>query len=65
MALKNIGAAEVIEEKNLTGEGLIRTVNELISDRTSLDKMGKKANSIAITDSCERIYSEIMKLHKA
>ena len=63
MTLKNIGAAEVIEEKDLTGETLIKTVDELIYNKSKLESMGKKANSVAIYDSSKRIYEEIMKLY--
>ena len=63
MALKKIGAAEVIEEKNLTGSELIKVVEKLIYNKSALKNMGQKANSIAIPDSSERIYKEIMKLY--
>lgn len=65
MALKKIGAAEVIEEKDLTAESLTETVEGLIYNKSALEKMGNKANSIAIPDSAERIYKEIMKLYTA
>jgi UDP-N-acetylglucosamine--N-acetylmuramyl-(pentapeptide) pyrophosphoryl-undecaprenol N-acetylglucosamine transferase len=65
MALKKIGAAEVIEEKDLNGEELIKTVDKLIYNQAALEKMGKKANSVAVVDSTDRIYKEIMKLYTA
>lgn len=63
MSLKNIGAAEVIEEKDLTGEKLIDTVESLIHNNSKLDKMGDKALSNAIPDASKRIYEEVMRLY--
>ena len=63
MALKKIGAAEVIEEKDLTGESLIKTVDKLIYNKGALKKMGEKAGTASVKDSTERIYKELMKLY--
>ncbi len=63
MSLKKIGAAEVIEEKDLTGETLFKTVDRLIYNKEALKKMGEKAGTAAVTDSTERIYKELMKLY--
>lgn len=62
MTLKKIGAAEIIEEKDLTEEKLIKTVEQLLSDRSFVDEMGKKAKKSAVGDSNERIYNVIMRL---
>jgi len=62
MTLKNAGAAEIIEEKELDGKKLIETVERVVSDRELLEKMGKNAKDSAITDANERIYDIIMKL---
>lgn len=64
MSLVKRGAAEVIEEKDLTEKKLIEAVNELINDKEKLESMGRNARSMAITDAVERIYLEIMKLIK-
>lgn len=63
MSLKNIGAAEVIEEKELTGESLIARVDSLIYNNERLKKMSEKALSVAIPDASKRIYDEIMRLY--
>lgn len=63
MTLKRCGAAEVIEEKNLTGESLIKAVEGLIDNRVKLEKMSRAALKSAITDSNERIYNVIMQLY--
>lgn len=65
MSLKNMGAAEVIEEKDLSGETLCNIVEKLIYNKPALERMSEKALSVAIVDSCERIYNEIMKLYTA
>ena len=65
MTLKNIGAAEVIEEKFLTGEKLIETVKSLSNDKSILKNMAQKAKENAITDANERIYSQIMNLYNS
>ncbi|MBR6693845.1 MAG: undecaprenyldiphospho-muramoylpentapeptide beta-N-acetylglucosaminyltransferase [Clostridia bacterium] len=63
MTLKNIGAAEIIEEKDLSGEKLISTVMEMVGS-DSLKEMGEKAKKSAISDSNERIYNVIMRLYQ-
>lgn len=62
MTLKNVGAAEVIEEKELTGEKLISTVENMLSDNNKLETMSKNAKKIAIDDANERIYKVLMEL---
>ncbi len=63
MSLKRVGAAELIEEKDLTGARLVDTVNRLIFNNDRLNEMGSKARAAAIPDSCKRIYDEIMRLY--
>ena len=63
MTLKRAGAAEIIEEKDLTADKLIETVEGLIENKAKLLKMSENAKKIAITDANERIYEVIMKLY--
>lgn len=63
MTLKRGGAAEIIEEKDLTGEKLIETVSMLIEHKAKLKSMSKAALKCAIPDANERIYNVIMKLY--
>ena len=65
MTLKYCGAAEVIEEKDLTGESLIKAVSGLIENKPKLEKMSKAARENAILDANERIYQIIMHLYTA
>ena len=62
MTLKKAGAAEIIEEKDLSGESLIKTVELLIENKPKLEKMGTAASKSAIIDANERIYQIIMRL---
>lgn len=64
MTLKKIGAAEIIEEKDLTSEKLIDTVSTLIEDKSALNKMAEAAKNGAIMDANERIYEIVMNLYK-
>ncbi len=63
MTLKKAGGAEVLEEKDLTGESLIGLVERLINNNPKLEKMADALGKNAITDANERIYTEIMKLY--
>lgn len=63
MTLKNIGAAEIIEEKDLSGAGLIKMVESLIDNKSKLELMAKKAQENAILDANERIYQVVMNLY--
>jgi UDP-N-acetylglucosamine--N-acetylmuramyl-(pentapeptide) pyrophosphoryl-undecaprenol N-acetylglucosamine transferase len=63
LTLKKDGAAEIIEEKDLTGEALIKTVESLIENKEKLEKMSQSALKGAITDSNQRIYEILMQLY--
>ena len=62
MTLKKDGAAEIIEEKDLTGENLIKSVEYLIENKPKLEAMSNAATKNAIIDANERIYKVIMQL---
>ncbi|MCI8384950.1 MAG: undecaprenyldiphospho-muramoylpentapeptide beta-N-acetylglucosaminyltransferase [Acutalibacter sp.] len=61
MALVRRGAAEMIEEKDLTGEALWRKVEKLLSDSERLRSLGENAGKMEIRDASERIYRELKK----
>ncbi len=63
MTLKRVGAAEIIEEKDLNDEKLIEIVSNLIENKPKLAKMANAAKSNAIMDANERIYEIIMQLY--
>ena len=64
MTLKNKGAAIVIEEKELTDEKLIETVEEVLADSQKAKDMGVAAKNHAICDSNERIYKILKELYE-
>lgn len=63
MTLKKIGAAEIIEEKDLTSEKIIEVVSHLIQNKPKLMAMSEAARKGAIMDANERIYEIIMQLY--
>ena len=63
MTFKKAGAAEIIEEKDLTGEKLTQTVEMMIENKPKLASMSNAAKKIAIPDANKRIYEVLMKLY--
>lgn len=59
MALVNRGAAEIIEEKDLSGEALWSKVEDILSDSERVRLLGENAGKMEITDANERIYRVI------
>ncbi|MBR3819719.1 MAG: undecaprenyldiphospho-muramoylpentapeptide beta-N-acetylglucosaminyltransferase [Clostridia bacterium] len=64
MALVENGAAVILEEKNLTAESITEKVNELIGDRAKLEKIGRCAKEMAVSDATARIYDTICEIVK-
>ena len=62
MALVNAGAAEIIEESELTGELLMRKADEMLLDPEKLNNISENSRKTAITDANERIYSVVKKV---
>lgn len=56
MSMVNQKAAMIIEEKDLSGEKLIETVDHMLTDKDVLGEYRKNAQKMAITDANERIY---------
>ena len=56
------GAAVVIEEKNLTGEGLIETVQQLLAQPGKLAEMGANAKTLGNPHSLDLITEKLLKL---
>lgn len=59
MALVKKQAANIIEEKDLSGENLIKTVKYMLSDKSKLKQYSKHAKDMAILDATQRIYAII------
>ncbi len=64
MALVENGAAVILEEKNLTAESITEKVNELIRDRAKLEKIGRCAKEMAVSDATARIYDTVCEIVK-
>lgn len=62
MSLKRIGAAELIEEKDLNGEILLETIKKMFADKTALAEMSQKARASAVVDADRRISEIILNL---
>ena len=62
MVLGRAGAAQVIEQKNVTNEDMISRVEALYNDRQKLVTMAKAASDLAVRDTEDRIWGVIEKL---
>lgn len=62
LELANAGAAVLIEEKDLTSEKLIETIDELTSEPGRLRNMGVSAKACAHLNSLDKIYVYLMRL---
>ena len=63
MTLKTAGAAQILEEKDLSGESLIEKVSGIIENKGLLEQMSQKAKKHAIDDANRRIYEVLMQLY--
>lgn len=59
MALVNRGAAQILEEKDLTGETLCSKVEKLFADPKTIPALAQNARKMAILDANERICKVI------
>lgn len=57
MELVKNDAAILIEEKDFTGDRLIKEIDSLLADKQRLETLGKNAKKMAIYDAIERIVS--------
>lgn len=64
MVLESHGAGVVVEEKDLTGELLCKTVKELTENPDKLRELSENAKKLAVTDANERIRKEIISLYE-
>lgn len=62
MALVNRGAAEIIEESQLSGELLMKKADKMLINPENLDKISENSKKMAIIDANERIYSVVKKV---
>ncbi|MEG0803834.1 MAG: UDP-N-acetylglucosamine--N-acetylmuramyl-(pentapeptide) pyrophosphoryl-undecaprenol N-acetylglucosamine transferase, partial [Pygmaiobacter sp.] len=62
LELSNAGAAVLIEEKDLSSDVLIETVDRLTTDRATLRNMGVAAKACAHLNSLDKIYVYLTRL---
>ena len=62
MVLGKAGAAQVIEQKDVTNEDMISRIEALYHDRPRLQSMAQNAASLAVRDTDERIWNVIESL---
>lgn len=64
MALVSNGAAEILEEKDLSADTLTEKVNALIADPAKLAVIGENAKKMAVMDATQRIYETLCEIVK-
>ncbi len=62
MSLKRNNAAELIEQKDLTGQSLLDMINSMFADKNELEIMSQNAKNMAITNADQRIAEIILNL---
>jgi UDP-N-acetylglucosamine--N-acetylmuramyl-(pentapeptide) pyrophosphoryl-undecaprenol N-acetylglucosamine transferase len=53
--MSEAGAAEILDPDLLTPEGLVSALTRLAADPATVDRMGRRARSLARLDAAERI----------
>lgn len=64
MSLVNVGASEIIEEKNLNSKILSEKIESVLSSKEKNEEMGKNARKIYVENTDEKIYNAIMRVVK-
>ncbi|MFT4862910.1 MAG: UDP-N-acetylglucosamine--N-acetylmuramyl-(pentapeptide) pyrophosphoryl-undecaprenol N-acetylglucosamine transferase [Pseudohongiellaceae bacterium] len=63
--LSDVGAAIIMRQQDLSAESLSQKIRELISDSSSLEKMGENARAVAVLDADMVIANECLGLANA
>ena len=64
MVLKGKNGAVLLEEKDYTKQTIVKIVNELYNEPTTLEELSKNASKLAILDTTKRIYDTMVGLLK-
>jgi UDP-N-acetylglucosamine--N-acetylmuramyl-(pentapeptide) pyrophosphoryl-undecaprenol N-acetylglucosamine transferase len=59
-SLVSVGGAEMIMERDLTGEGMARTLMKFMDNRTALDTMGNRAKKMGKKDAAKVIADRLL-----
>ena len=62
--LEKVGAAQIILDKDLNAQSLSNTIEEMLKDKSNLEKMGQNAKKVSINHVEDKIYEEIEKVIK-
>ena len=62
--LERVGAAKIILDNEIKSSKLNKAIEEIVLNKSTLDKMKKNALKVSVTDAEDRIYKEIEKLVK-
>ncbi|MCL2383451.1 MAG: undecaprenyldiphospho-muramoylpentapeptide beta-N-acetylglucosaminyltransferase [Oscillospiraceae bacterium] len=62
--LKNVGAAKIILDKDLDVDTLSKTIRDMFGNPEKLKLMGENAKKIAVPNTLDIIYEEIVRLSK-
>ena len=62
LVLKEIGAARIIEEKELNADILIKEIDDVLNDENNYKNMKNNCLKLAVNDSATKIYEIIKKL---
>ncbi len=64
-SLVNAGAAELILEKDLTGEKLFASIQDILGNRERATSMAQAAKQMGVPDSAARIAKQLLQIHKS
>lgn len=59
LSIKEAGGAEILEEKDLNSNNLIKMIDNILNDETKYNKMKENMNKLGIVDSTDRIIKVI------
>jgi UDP-N-acetylglucosamine--N-acetylmuramyl-(pentapeptide) pyrophosphoryl-undecaprenol N-acetylglucosamine transferase len=62
LSLVRAGGAEMIRQKDLTGEGMARVLIKYMDDRQALNEMGKNAQKIGRPDAAKVILDQLLEM---
>jgi UDP-N-acetylglucosamine--N-acetylmuramyl-(pentapeptide) pyrophosphoryl-undecaprenol N-acetylglucosamine transferase len=64
MEIKNNGGGEVIEEKDLTSDGLVSIINEVLNNSTKYNEMKENLKKLSMNNSSDLIYDKLKEMIK-
>ncbi len=62
LVLKEVNAAMLIEEKDLTPESLGKTIHEFLQQKPKNDEIKRRAQGVCLSDAADRLAREVMAL---